>query len=217
MSTDARGMFWSWIKPTAFTDFLKRYGEDPMMELLDGTAVEKMPASAEHDEMLAWLNELFTVVSGRGVPGTLYGPETAVEINAGRARRPDLHFVKRGSKIAAVREGAVYGPPDLIVEVISAKDLLSDVVAREKDYRERGVPEVLFIDQSRRRVRVVRRQGEWVRKRRAEVAGYTEEVIATRAGIPLYSFNGFVLQTEWLFIEPRPPIAGMSSSLSPAT
>jgi Uma2 family endonuclease len=202
-------MFWSWIKPTAFSDFLKRYGEDSAMELLDGTAVEKMPSSTEHDEMLDWLNDLLGVISQKGVPGTIYGPETALEINKARARRPDLHFVRRGSKAAVVREGALYGAPDLIIEVISAKDLLSDVVAREKDYRDRCVPEILFIDQSRRRVRVVRRQGEWVRKRRAEVAGYTEEVIATRAAIPLYSFNGFLLQTEWLFMEPRPVVSEM--------
>jgi Uma2 family endonuclease len=211
MSTAARGMFWSFLKPTAFTDFLKRYGEDPTMELLNGTAVEKMPSSDEHDEMLDWLSQLFAAVSKKSVPGNLLGPETAVEINSGRARRPDLHFVRRGSKTASVRDGAVFGAPDLVVEVVCAKDFLSDVVAREKDYRERCVSEILFIDQSRRRVRIVRRQGEWVRKRRAEEAGYVEEVIATRESIPLYSLNGFLLNTEWLFVEPRPRIEDLTA------
>jgi hypothetical protein len=55
------------------------------------------------------------------------------------------------------------------------------------------VPEIVFIDQGKRRVRVLRKQPD----------GYSEEVLTT-GPLVLESMDGVSLELDWLFVEPRP-------------
>jgi Uma2 family endonuclease len=91
-----------------------------------------------------------------------------------------------------VREKAVYGAPDLVIEIVSPNDRASDIVALETDYRNIGVPEIVFIDAPKRRVRILRRQAD----------DYIEEIVTTGT-VALVSPPGMRLETEWLFAEPR--------------
>jgi len=94
-----------------------------------------------------------------------------------------------------VRQKAVYGAPDLIIEIVSPNDRPSDIIALETDYRSIEVPEIWFIDQPKRRVLMLRKRPD----------GYAEEEVTTGT-LRSEAVSGFDLSVEWLFADPRPNI-----------
>jgi Uma2 family endonuclease len=186
------------MQPTAFADFLARSGTDREVELLDGVTVERMPAPAEHDQLLDWLRDLiaeYLTATKQTKHGTLYDGATPVAINARRGRRPDLFFVSHKHR-NIVRNNAAYGAPDLVVEIVSTYDLSSDLTARERDYSALGAPEIVFLDPMRRQVRVLRRQE----------GSYSEETLLPGVALRLAAFPDMVLPIAWLLCDPRPQI-----------
>jgi Uma2 family endonuclease len=115
-----------------------------------------------------------------------------VEINAFRGRLPDLLFVRK-ERMEIVRQKAIYGAPDLIIEIVSPNDRPADIIALETDYRTLGVPEIVFLDQRKRRVRILRKRD----------ADYEETELSTGT-LELESMDGLPLQVEWLLQEPLP-------------
>ena len=97
-----------------------------------------------------------------------------------------MNTIARGGK-------AVYGAPDLVIEIVSPTDRASDVIALETDYRGIGVVEIVFIEPPKRAVRVLRKVD----------SDYTEEIL-TSGTLVLETLAGIRLETEWLFMEPRP-------------
>lgn len=146
----------------------------------------------DHEKLLDWLRFVLGLHVRALNLGIVLGSRTAVEINRFRGRLPDLLFVHQ-DRIGIVQQKAIYGPPDLIIEVISPTDRPSDVLALETDYRAIGVPEIMFIDQRKHRVRILRRQAD----------DYSEEVL-TDGTLAFESLGGVRLRVEWLFVEPRP-------------
>ncbi len=183
---------WLWQRPLTFAEFLKAVGPKDYVELVDGVGVEKEMVQLGHEKLFGWLDRLLGLyVQQRGL-GIVLGSRTAVQISEFRGRLPDLLFVSR-DRMEIVQEKAVYGAPDLILEIVSPGDRPSDIIALETDYRAIGVAEIVFIDQQRRRVRVLRRQED----------GYAEVVLHAGAFV-LESLGGIRLETSWLFEEPRP-------------
>jgi Uma2 family endonuclease len=117
-----------------------------------------------------------------------------VEIHQFRGRLPDVLFVRQ-NRMQIVQQKAVYGAPDLIIEVISPNDRPSDVIGLETDYRAIGVTEIVFIDQRKRRVRVLRKSE----------SDYVEDVLAAGT-LVLETLGSLAIETEWLFDEPRPNV-----------
>jgi Uma2 family endonuclease len=151
-----------------------------------------MSVQLEHEKLFTWLMTLYRVYVEERNLGIVLGSRTAVEIGMFRGRLPDLLFVRR-ERMGIVQQKAIYGAPDLVIELISPNDRPSDISALETDYRAIGVPEIVFIDQQQRRVRLLR----------AREAGYEEEILIGGT-LRFESLEGFALQVEWLFQEPRP-------------
>src|SRR5205823_4906224 len=115
---------------------------------------------------------------------------------------PDLLFV-RSERQEIVRERAVYGAPDLVIEIVSPNDRASDLIALETEYRGLGVPEILFLDLPRQRVRALRRGQEPGARASGRDAGgseYAEEVCV--AGVlRLGAIEGMALPVQALLRE----------------
>jgi Uma2 family endonuclease len=183
---------WVGPRPLTFAQFLELYGAKAQVELIDGVVVERSMVPLDHEKLLGWLRTVLDLyVEARGL-GIVLGSRTAVEIDQFRERLPDLLFVRQ-SRMEIVQQKAVYGAPDLLLEISSPNDRLSDSIALETDYRAIGAPEIVFIDQGKRRVRVLRRQMD----------GYSEEIL-TAGVLMLESMDRLLLELEWLFAEPRP-------------
>ncbi len=178
-------------RPIAFETFLD-LNRDSDMELIKGVMVKKMAAQWEHEKLLAWLFWLlfgYVRQKNRGVVG---GSRTTIKIDDYHARLPDLFFVRQ-EHVGIVQSKAVYGAPDLVIELISPNDRPSDMAALETDYRSIGVPEIVFIDQQKRSIRLLRKRD----------ADYEEQELTTGA-FSLETVAGYALQAEWLFAEQRP-------------
>jgi Uma2 family endonuclease len=183
---------WVGDRPLTFAEFLEMFGPKDLVELIDGAVVEKSMVQLDHEKLLGWLYVVLSLYVEARKLGIVLGSRTAVEIHQFRGRLPDLLFVRQ-ERMEIVQQKAVYGGPDLVIEVVSPNDRASDILALETDYRAIGVTEIVFIDQPRKRVRVLRRRG----------SDYVEEVLTTGA-LGLETLEGMRLETDWLFTEPRP-------------
>ncbi len=193
-TTEARTMLVA-SRPITFEEFLDLCGEDDATELIDGALVEQMAAQLDHERMFAWLFRLTgDYVESRQL-GMILGSRTAVQINLFRGRLPDILFVRR-DRLSIVQERALYGPPDLVVEIVSPGDNPSDLVALETDYRSIGVAEIWFIDRHRGQVLVVRKQED----------NYDRETL-TEGELRSEAIEGLHLPVEWLLEETRPTVA----------
>ncbi|MES4792979.1 MAG: hypothetical protein C4321_08325 [Chloroflexota bacterium] len=178
-------------RPIPFTAFLQ-LAQERDVELVQGVMVEKMAAQLEHEKAFGWLYRVLGAYISHRKLGIVLGSRTPVEISGYGGRMPDLLFV-RAEREAIVREKAVFGAPDLVVEIVSPNDRPSDLIALETEYRTLGVAEILFVDLPRRRVRTLRRRGE----------EYDEEVL-TGGTLQLESVEGVELAVSALLEEPRP-------------
>jgi len=179
-------------RPVTFEQFLDIAGEDSDLELINGVLVERISAQLDHERLFAWL---FVVLSGyvsKRALGILLGSRSAVEINEFGGRLPDMLFVS-AHRMDIVRQKAIYGAPDLIIEIRSPHDRPSDSLALEADYRSIGVREIVFIDPLKRRVLVLRERN-----------GVYEDTELTTGDLFLETAPGFHLNVAWLFAAERP-------------
>jgi len=183
---------WVGSRPITFAEFLDIEGHDNHAELVDGVLEERSVVQLDHEKLLRWVDRVLDLYVEERDLGIVLGSRTAVEIHPFRGRLPDLLFVRQ-DRMEIVKQKAVYGAPDLVMEVISPGDRPSDVIALETDYRSIGVAEIVFIDQRKRAVRLLRR-------RESE---YAEEVM-TAGAIVLETLGSLRLELDWLFLEPRP-------------
>src|SRR5437660_2989350 len=142
-------------RPIPFPAFLE-LSADRHVDLVAGVMVDKPAAPLAHEKLFAWLDRVVgTYVSHRRL-GIVLGSRTAVEISAYGGRLPDLLFV-RSDRQEIVRDRAVYGAPDLVIEIVSPNDRPSELIALETEYRGLDVPEIIFVDLPRQRVRALGR------------------------------------------------------------
>jgi Uma2 family endonuclease len=183
---------WVWRRPLRFEEFLEKFGPKDLVELVDGTVVEKKMVRWEHERLQIWLVQVLGIVAKRRNLGEVLGSRSAVKISDFRGRMPDIFFVRR-ERVNIITNKATYGAPDLVIEISSPGDRPSDRVALELDYTTIGVEEIVFIDLRRKEVRVLRASSE----------GYTEEVLKEGV-LLLQTMGGVELEIAWLLEEPRP-------------
>ena len=177
--------------PITFEQFLD-WSTDPDVELVNGVMVQTMSAQLEHEKLYLWLSFVTGgYVSARHL-GIVLGSRTPVQINEFGGRMPDLLFVRQ-ARMHIVQNRAVYGAPDLVIELISPNDRPSDIIALETDYRALGVPEIWFVNQQNQKIRALRDIG----------AGYQQEE-RTSGTLRSSAIEGFAIEAEWLFQDPRP-------------
>jgi Uma2 family endonuclease len=180
------------LRPLTFEEFVRLFGEDDEVELVDGMVVQRAAARDIHEDLQGWLLLIMRgYISAKGL-GIVRGSRTAVKITEHRGRLPDIVFVRK-ENAHIVQEDGIFGTPDLVVEIWSPGDRLSDMLAKEADYKSIGVLEIWFVDQQRRQVRVLRKGKE----------GYEERVMK-RGVLKSEVVEGFWVKVEWLFKKPLP-------------
>lgn len=180
--------------PITFEQFLDMFGEDDDCELIDGVAVERTAVQLEHEKLFVWLMMLIGQFVEQRQLGIVLGSRSAVRISEFRGRLPDLLFV-RAERMHIVQQKAIYGAPDMVIEILSPSDRRSDTIQREADYRTVGVQEIWLIDRPRGRVRVVRKQDD-----RYVEQEFREGEVECAVLSPLR------LRVEWLLGDERPPV-----------
>lgn len=181
-------------RPLTFDEFVRLFGEDDDVELVDGMVVQRTTPKDIHEELFGWLFCLLAgFVDAKGI-GIIRGSRTLVKISSFRGRLPDIVFV-RAENAHIVQEDGIFGTPDLVIEIWSPGDRLSEMLEKEAGYRSIGVSEIWLIDQMRKQVQVLRKRGQ----------RYDEQVL--RQGILRSEVvEGFWLKVGWLFKRPLPNV-----------
>jgi Uma2 family endonuclease len=161
-------------------------------ELIHGVMVDRMAAHYPHEAIFAWLFALLRSYTRHFGLGVVLGSRTAVKIDEFDGRLPDLLFV-RAENIGIIRNDAIYGIPDLVIEIVSPNDRPSDLIPLETDYRILGVPKIVFINPQKQHVRVVTK-GE---------TGYDDRILA-EGRLEFASIPGFWIEVGWLFADTQP-------------
>ena len=187
-------------RPITFEEFLSLNVLNDM-DLIQGVMIQKMAAQLEHETLFAWLFWLLYGYVRQKKLGYVGGSRTAVEINEFHGRLPDLLYVRQ-ERENIIRQKAIYGAPDLVVELISPNDRPTDISGLEVDYRNIGVEEMVFVDQQKRHVLILHKREN----------GYNRTEL-TSGELALKTVPGFVLQIEWLFADPRPDELNLLNTL----
>jgi Uma2 family endonuclease len=99
----------------------------------------------------------------------------------------------RSENERTIQDDAIYGSPDLVIEIVSPNDSARYQMHLETDYRSIGVNEILFIDPKKRRVKYVSMNEN----------GY-DCVYLTDGRLRLSSIQGFDIEIDWIFTLDRP-------------
>jgi len=119
-------------------------------ELIKGKPIETMPAGGKHGYIASKIErKLGTFVEERNL-GFVFAAETGVylERNPDTVRAADVTFISR-EKINSVDEidsGFLTVIPDLVVEVVSHPNQLSDALAKVEMWKEAGVSEIWLVN-----------------------------------------------------------------------
>ncbi len=161
-------------------------------ELVRGVIKQKMAAQYPHEWIFMWLSTLLTNFVEYKRLGRVLGSRTPVRITEYDGRLPDILFV-RADNLSIIRKDAVYGTPDMVIEIVSENDRPSDLLPLEADYRTIGVPEIVFIDPRKKRVRhLVKADDDY------------DEVFLTTGSLRLATIPGFEVEVAWLFDDEKP-------------
>jgi Uma2 family endonuclease len=187
--------------PMTFEQYVERFGKADYFELVDGMVVEKPMVQLDHEKLLVWLLTLCHNLCEEKALGIVLGSRTPVRINPYRGCLPDFLFVRQDN-ISIVERKGIYGTPDLVMEIVSPGDRRADIFAAETDYRNIGVPEIVFVDIKRKSVRLLRK-----RSATDPVADIEyDEIKMTGGETVTFHTLGITLETDWILLDPRPAV-----------
>ena len=141
---------------------LLKITDRPMPELVDGELLER-EMGQEADRIALLLGGiLLAFVRPRGL-GIVNGSQCGYQIfpdAPGKVRIPDVSFT-RAERVppGGPAKGHSRVAPDLAVEVVSPKDLASEVFVKVREYFSAGVPMVLILDPEARMIVLCRPDG----------------------------------------------------------
>jgi Uma2 family endonuclease len=135
-----------WPPQGAWTesDYFQLPHTQRLVELSEGELIIMPPPSDTHQRLVANVYRLlYTFVQERKLGVVRFAP-LAVRLWPGKIREPDVLFMQNEHR-GRIGE-YVYGPPDLVVEVISPSSRLTDRVTKLAEYAQAGVAEYWLLD-----------------------------------------------------------------------
>ena len=126
------------------------YKTDWKEEQINGKVVAMSPAASNHNRISGNLYHIFSNYL-RGKTCVPYGDNEAVYLTPEDTFIPDFMIVCDRSKI---KHNGVYGPPDLVVEILSPSTAKNDRIYKKEIYAKCGVLEYWIISPAEKSVEV---------------------------------------------------------------
>ncbi len=168
-----------------------------IVEWVDGEIITYMPATLQHQELLAFL---FKLLSGfcdvLGLGKVVAAPFEVKLWPDGPSREPDLLFISR-DRWSSLSNRRFEGAPDLVVEIVSPSSAREDRVRKFDEYERAGVGEYWIIDPRPR-------QESADFYRRDEQGIYQPIEIAADGRVDSTVLPRFWLNVDWLRQMPLP-------------
>ncbi|MBC8043817.1 MAG: Uma2 family endonuclease [Rhizobacter sp.] len=147
-------------KPVTYDDYRKSRADDNFLyELLGGELVRKSAPTLEHQFISRNLFRKMDAFAAAGKLGeVLYAP-VDVFIDEHNTPQPEILFVA-AKNLAFITPDGVFGPPDLVVEIISPGSIVRDRVDKMRRYQKFGIAEYWMIDPQNKSVEVYQNTAE---------------------------------------------------------
>jgi len=126
-------------------EFLQFAPDDKKSELIDGVFVMSPPPLDVHERLQGFLFTLLRMYVETLNLGEVRGSRTAVILDDEQVFEPDILFVAR-EQADIIRERGIFGPPDLVIEILSASTAPHDRGPKFRIYERAGVKELWLID-----------------------------------------------------------------------
>jgi Uma2 family endonuclease len=111
-------------------------------ELIDGEIIFLPGPNADHQDISMNLTRILLAL----IPdGRLYAAPTDVVFEEGEILQPDIFWAREGGRCVKI-EKRLYGPPDLIVEILSPSTEARDRKAKYLLYERHGVREYWLVN-----------------------------------------------------------------------
>ena len=118
----------------------------PSYEIIGGEKIMAPAANLDHSGVIARLVNIFSNYFLEHKSGYVFSDDVDVHFSDGSLYKPDLVVVlKSNEKILAGRK-AIYGAPDMVVEVLSHSTRRKDLTIKKDVYEAQGVKEYWIID-----------------------------------------------------------------------
>jgi Uma2 family endonuclease len=119
--------------------------ETEKVELIEGVMIVSPPPLDSHEKQQGFLFTLIRLYVEQHDLGEVRGSRTAVRLSEAHVFEPDLLFLSK-KRSHLLQERGVFGPPDLVVEILSASTALYDRGDKLRAYERFGVQEAWLID-----------------------------------------------------------------------
>lgn len=118
-------------------------------EIIDGALhVTPFPTSAHQHAVAELLLQVMSHVKARGL-GHVFPPGVKVVLDEPTGVGPDLVYISR-DRLGGLADDGYHGAPDLVVEVLSSRPALDQIVKKDK-YARAGIPHYWIVDPAERR------------------------------------------------------------------
>ncbi len=167
--------------------------ETRKIELIDGALI-LFPAPLDiHERLFVFLFRLLAEYAERLDLGEVRGSRSAVKLAEDQIYQPDVLFVSK-DRIALFERQGIFGPPDLVIEILSKSTARYDRGPKLRTYERTGVREVWLIDPTGPRgTELLQRRGPRLQPVTPGPDGVVESL----------ALPGFKLRLEWLWPEGR--------------
>lgn len=156
-------------------NYYKLLPEGAPYQLIEGGLIMTPAPSPEHQLILGDLVEIFrNFVKEKGL--IIFSP-VDVYFDEHNALQPDLFYISRDRKHIIKKDG-IYGPPDLIVEILSPATAHYDLKEKFRVYERSGVKEYWIVDPETRTVEIYSlKDGEFILMAKSDKAPELKSII----------------------------------------
>lgn len=186
-----------------YDEFLQWVTEDTLAEWVKGKVIVTSPASAQHQQLAAFLADILAAyVSTRDMGIVLSAPFQMKLAHSGR--EPDVIFVAK-AHLSRLRRTYLDGAADMVVEIVSPESIGRDRGDKFYEYQDAGIPEYWLIDPEKHRAEFYQLDAEG-----AYQLTLPDTSKRYRARIP----EGFWLDVAWLWQQPLPAVEQIALTIA---
>ncbi len=182
--------------------------EDKHTEWVNGEVIEFMPPKRLHQVLIGFLYYVMRSFVDVFELGEVQIAPFEVRLRPdGSAREPDLFFVTK-EHLQGLTPERFNGPPDLIIEIISAESVHRDRVDKFDEYEAAGVPEYWLLDN-----RPSRQRAQFYQ---LDAQGRYHAITVEADGIYRSRLlPGFWLKVDWLWGEELDTLRALAAVIGP--
>jgi Uma2 family endonuclease len=164
--------------------------DEQRYEIIDGQLLMTPAPYTWHQDWLGDLNDLVRSFVKKNKLGRLFFAPVDVVLDEENTVQPDLVFVA-AKNVGIIEPRAIFGTPDLLVEVVSPSSVRRDRIQKMKLYARFGVKEYWIGDAAKRSLEILTlTEGRYVLRCSAKEKGKLSSLVLTGLKFDLAEVSG---------------------------